>query len=113
FLALYFCDSHAWATMPLEEKEQALQRMQAWRQEPEHARLVTQSGSLGGADESIGVFLGPAGHTEQPQVIPGPYQPAPESLSGYMVVEAADQEEAIALVKTWPTGGTFEITLIL
>lgn len=113
FLLLYFHDTHAWATMPPEEREQALQRMRAWREEPEHARLVRQSGSLSGADETISVFLGPAGHTEQPQVIPGPYLSTPESLNCYLVVEAANQDEVLALVESWPTGGAFEIMPIL
>ena len=113
FLLLYFFDVHAWATMSPEDKETALQRVQAWRQEPAHAQPVIYTGELRGADESISVFLGPAGHTENPQVIPGPYLQTPESLGGYLVVEAADQDEVIALVKTWPTGGVFEIRPIL
>jgi hypothetical protein len=113
FLLLYFFDAHAWATMSPEDKDGALQRIQAWRQEPAYAQRVVHTGELRGTDETISVFLGPAGHSESPQVIPGPYLQAAESLGGYLVVEAADQDEVIALVKTWPTGGVFEIRSIL
>src|SRR5579885_2774410 len=113
FLLLYFYDAHAWATMAPDEKASALQRIQAWRQEPAHAQPVVHTGELPGADETISVFLAPARHTENPQAIPGPYLPATESLEGYLVVEAADPDAVIALVKTWPTGGVFEIRPLL
>ncbi len=113
FLLLRFVDAHAWAMMSPEDKDSALQRIQTWQQEPTHAQSIIHSGELHGTDATISVFLGPAGHTENPQVIPGPYLQTPESLAGYLVVEAADQDEVIALVKTWPTGGVFEIRPIL
>jgi hypothetical protein len=109
FLLLYFFDEHAWSAMAPAERENALQRIQSWRREPAHAQPVLHTGELRGKEEVVTVFLGPAGHTESPQVVPGPFLQASEALGGYLVVEAADQDDAIALAKSWPTGGTFEI----
>src|SRR5215468_1165862 len=102
FLLLYFFDARAWTLMPQDEKEGALQRIQAWQHDPAHAQPVVHTGELRGGEETISVFLGPAGHTENPHVVPGPYVQASEAMGGFLVVEAVDQDEVIALVKSWP-----------
>lgn len=113
FLLLYFFDARAWTRMSAEDKESAHQRIQTWQQDPARTQMILHTGELRGADEAISVFLGPAGHTETPQVVPGPFLRVSEALGGYLVVEAADQDAAIALAKSWPTGGVFEIRPLL
>ena len=112
FLLLYFFDARAWTSMTPSDKDSALQRLQAWQQDQAHAERVVHTGELRGIEETICVFLGPAGHTENPQVVPGPFLQG-AALGGYLVVQAGDQDEVIALVKSWPTGGVFEIRPIL
>jgi hypothetical protein len=52
---------------------------------------------------------GPAGRTEQSQVVPGPFALAPQTLGGYTVAKGANLDGAIAWVQRFPTGGVFEI----
>ena len=39
----------------------------------------------------------------------GPFAAGGETLGGYLLVEAADRDEAVALAKTWPTEETIEV----
>jgi hypothetical protein len=45
----------------------------------------------------------------QPFVTDGPFIEAKETIGGYAEVEVADLDEAIAMAKTWPSGGNVEI----
>lgn len=43
------------------------------------------------------------------RVTGGPFNRGGETVGGYVLVDAADQDEAVELAKTWPTGETIEI----
>ena len=43
----------------------------------------------------------------------GPFIESKEQLGGFALVEVADMDAAIALAKTWPTGGTVEVREIV
>jgi hypothetical protein len=108
-LLLYYYDELAWAQMADEERRDALQRIQRWQEQPEHARRILQSGEVPAEHRILTVQLGPAGRTGQARIVPGAFAQAPLALGGYSVVEVADLEEAAAWVQDFPTGGTFEI----
>ena len=38
-----------------------------------------------------------------------PFAGESETLGGFLVVDVADREEAVELVKSWPTGETIEV----
>lgn len=48
-----------------------------------------------------------------PTVTDGPYIEAKEQIGGFGIVEVADMDAAVALAKTWPTGGTVEVREIV
>jgi len=108
-LLLYYYDESAWARMTDQERSDALQRLQRWQEQPEHARRILQSGEVPAEHQILTVHLGPAGRTDQPQIVSGPFAQAPLAVGGYSVVEVADLDEAAAWVHDFPTGGAFEI----
>ena len=109
FLMLYFYDEQAWKAMSDAERAAALRRIEAWQAHPDHARPITQTAELRGPDEAITVRLGPAGDTQQPAVLPGPFVRAGEVLGGFAVIDVAGPDEAVALAVSWPTGGIYEL----
>jgi hypothetical protein len=42
-------------------------------------------------------------------VTEGPFAAGEETLGGYLLIEAADRDEAVALAATWPTEETIEV----
>lgn len=42
-------------------------------------------------------------------VTDGPFVESKETIGGFAMVEVADIGAAVALAKTWPTGGTVEV----
>ncbi len=42
-------------------------------------------------------------------VTDGPFVESKEQIGGFGIVEVADMNAAVALAKTWPTGGTVEV----
>jgi len=42
-------------------------------------------------------------------VTDGPFIESKEQIGGFAIVEVADMGAAVALAKTWPTGGTVEV----
>lgn len=42
-------------------------------------------------------------------VTDGPFVESKETIGGFAIVEVADIGAAVALAKTWPTGGTVEV----
>jgi hypothetical protein len=112
-LLLYFFQEQPWREMSDATRTDALTRLQQWQDQPEQVQRILSSGELRGVDEARTVYLGPAGQTEHPEVTAGSYTHAPEALGGYSVIEVTDLEEAVTLVKTFPTGGIFEIRPIV
>jgi hypothetical protein len=108
-LLLYYYDESAWAQMADEERRDALQRIQRWQEQPEHAGRILQTGEVPSEHQILTVHLGPAGWTDQPRIVSGPFAQAPLALGGYTVVEVADLDEAAAWVQDFPTGGAVEI----
>ena len=39
----------------------------------------------------------------------GPFNRGGETVGGFVLVDAADRDEAVELAKTWPTGETIEV----
>ena len=43
----------------------------------------------------------------------GPYNEAKETVGGYGILDVADLDEAIAVVKTWPGNNSFEVRPVI
>ena len=108
-LLLYYYDEQVWAQMSEEERNEAIGQIQSWQELPENARHILASGEVPAVHRVVTVHLGPAGHTDGPRIVSGPFSQASLAVGGYTVAEVADLDEAVAWVQGFPTGGAFEI----
>ena len=111
-LMLYYFDVDAWQALSAEEREQALQRIQDWLAQPDHRRGMLQSEELAAPEEAVTVHLGFGVESAAPRVSVGPIAAVPSghlALGGFALMEAADRDEVVALARSWPTAGAYEI----
>src|SRR5207247_8106001 len=76
----------------------------------EHQAKLTGGHQLRGPDTATTVSFGTDG---RPVVKDGLFLEGKEIVGGYAEVDVADLDEALAMVKTWPGGGTIEIRPIV
>jgi hypothetical protein len=77
--------------------EQAYQRVNQWF--IDHSAKITNRGAkLQGAETATTVRLDRAGLV----TTDGPYIEGNEVISGFVVIDVADLDEALRMVKTWP-----------
>ena len=112
FLMLYYFDVDAWQALTAEERERALGRIQKWQNQREHQRVRPQGGELAAPEEAVAVHLGLGTASSAPVLTLGPLAAEPSgrlALGGFELVEAADRDEVVALARSWPTAGAYEI----
>jgi hypothetical protein len=86
------------------ELEQAYQRVTDWF--TDHAPKITNRGAkLQAAETATTVRLDGAGLV----TTDGPFMEGKEVISGFMVIDVADLDEALRMVKTWPGCPVIEI----
>jgi hypothetical protein len=86
------------------ELEQAYQRVNQWF--IDHAPKITNRGAkLQGAEAATTVRLNGA----EPVTTDGPFMEGKEVISGFLVADVSDLDEALRMVKTWPGCPVVEI----
>ena len=111
YLLMFYADEAAWMGLPEPEREAAIGRIGRWFGEQAAAgRIVEGKRLAGGKRATTTVRLGRIQRVgDAPIVTDGPFTEAKESVGSYAVVEVKDQDEAIAIAKTWPAGGLVEV----
>jgi hypothetical protein len=109
YMLLFFADEGAWTALPEEERAAAIGRIGAWYGQQAQAGRIVEGRRIGGAGTATTVRLGPAGRSQQPVVVDGPFLETKEAIGSYAIVDVADRDAAIALAASWPAGGTVEI----
>ena len=106
----------AFQKFPEDVQKAALERVNAWRGEHEATGRLLESRRLLGPSTATTVRL------ERRQdgringkalITDGPFIDAKERIGGYAIIDVADLDEAIAMAKTWPAGGTIEIRPVM
>jgi hypothetical protein len=105
---LMFVETEAFAkeleAMSPNELEQAYQRVSQWF--VDHAAKITNRGAkLQGAASATTVRLDGA----DPVTTDGPFIEGKEVISGFVVIDVADLDEALRMVRTWPGCPVVEI----
>lgn len=113
FLLLFCADETSWMTMPEEQRNEAIEKIGAWYGDHARAGRIVEGRRLSGKDTAVTVRLGPAGRTEKPLVVDGPFVESKEAIGSYAVVDVADLDEAIAVAENWPAGGAIEIRRVV
>jgi hypothetical protein len=91
-------DDKAWESSSEEEKNEKRGKVGAWIMEQAAAGRVQGGGELRGAETATTIrFDG-----QTPLVMDGPFIETREVLGGFVLIDVADLDEAIALAKTFP-----------
>lgn len=109
---LMFCETEQWEkdweAMDDSAREQGFARVQAWLSE--YGDQILHNRKLAGGDTATTVRLDAAGG---PLVTDGPFVEGKEIVSGYVEVEVADLDEALAMARAWPGCPLVEIRPVL
>ncbi|NUT42674.1 MAG: hypothetical protein HOV86_22075 [Thermoactinospora sp.] len=93
------------AAMGADERDQAFAKVGRWLAEHQD-RITNRGAKLQPAHTATTVRLDRAA---EPLVTDGPYIEGKEVISGFLEVDVADLDEAIAMVRSWPGCPVVEI----
>jgi hypothetical protein len=96
----YAADLHA---MDEPERERAYSRVQQWF--TDHSGKITHHAHLLPADTATTVRL----EGGEPLISDGPFVEGKEVISGYVEIDVADLDEAMAMARAWPACPLVEI----
>lgn len=100
YVLMYVSRPDLESAVPEERRQQVYQQIYSWF--GEHGAAFTDSGAeLQGPETATTIRGGPDG--EPPVVVDGPFSEAKESIGGFSIIDVADLDAAIALVRTWPS----------
>lgn len=104
---LMFCETEqwekAWEALDQAERDAGFAQVQQWL--TRYADKITHNRKLADAHTATTVRLDEG----EPIVIDGPFVEGKEVVSGYVEVDVADLDEALAMAKTWPACPLVEI----
>jgi hypothetical protein len=113
YMLMFFADESAWTALPEEERAAAIARIGAWYGQQAQAGRIVEGCRLGGKGTATTIQLGPAGRTQKPLVVDGPFLETKEAIGSYAIVEVPDLDAAIAVAVSWPAGGAIEIRPVM
>ena len=88
------------AAVPQERQQEIYQQIFGWFQQ--NAASITNNGAELQPPSTATTVKSPTEPGGEPIVIDGPFSEAKESIGGFSVIDVADLDAAIALVRTWP-----------
>src|SRR5215831_15972249 len=113
YMLLFFADEDAWMELSEGARAAAIDRIGAWYGQHAQDGRIIQGHRLRGKETATTVRLGPAGRSEEPAIVDGPFIEAKEAIGSYAIVEVANLDEALSLARSWPGGGEIEIRPVL
>jgi hypothetical protein len=90
----------------LSEEELGARHAEVGRWFGEHGPKMTESNQLQPPQTATTVHLD---RGDQPMVVAGPFLEGNEVIGGYAVVEVPELDDALAMARGWPGGGSVEI----
>ena len=105
--AMLICgDESEWDTQSPAEMEQAMDHIRAWVEKWKSAGNLLPGGEeLDSVRSAKTIRRGPDG----PVVTDGPYLELKEVVGGFLVLEADDIDQAVAIAAEWPLWGTASV----
>jgi hypothetical protein len=102
--AMLICsDESQWSDIPPEATSQKMDQIMAWIAKWEQAgKLLPGGAELGYTRDARTIRPGADG---QPMVTDGPYLELKEVVGGFILLQADDIDEAVAIAATWPMVG--------
>ncbi len=109
---LMFCETEqwgkAWEAMDQTERDAGFGQVQEWL--ARYADKIIHNRKLADAHTATTVRLGEA---DEPIVIDGPFVEGKEVVSGYVEVDVANLDEALAMAKSWPACPLVEVRPVI
>lgn len=105
-----------WENLPEAKQQELYGRIGQWWDELSHAGKIVGGHQLQPAQTATTVKIagGAATVNDGPVFLTdGPFSEAKETIGGYGILEVADLDEALAIVKTWPSNAKLEVRPIV
>lgn len=113
YMLLFVADEVAWEALRVDERADAIARIGAWYGELVQVGKIIEGRRLQGRRSAKTVRLGAAGRSGRPVVTDGPFAETKEAIGSYAIVEVGDADEALAIARSWPAGGTVEVRPVM
>lgn len=107
YVMLIVDETGYWETLPEEKRAQAFDRIGQWWGELSQKGTIVGGHQLQPAHTATTVKV----HGGKAEVADGPF--FKEAVGGYGILDVANLDEAIAVVKTWPGDAKLELRLIV
>jgi hypothetical protein len=106
---LMFANSDEARTRTKEDEQRLYEETFRWWDGHEKAGRIVEGYELEPASTATTV----RSRNSKVTITDGPFIEAKETIGGYAIVDVKDLDEALALAKTWPFGGTIEVRPIV
>ena len=107
YLLTFYAVEDEWMALSEAEREAGIAEIGGWFAEHARAGKIIEGHRLGRGTKTV--RHGRVRKKDLPVVSDGPFIEAKESVGSYAIVDAADEDEAIAIAKRWPAGGIVEV----
>jgi hypothetical protein len=107
YMLTFLAIEDEWMALPAAERESAIGEIGAWFAQHAGSGKIVEGHRLGRGTKTV--RLGRVRKKDLPMVSDGPFMEAKESVGSYAIVEVRDEDEAIAIAKRWPAGGSVEV----
>src|SRR3989442_3460980 len=116
YMMLIVSDAGSWEGLSEAQQHEAFHRVGEWWGELSQKGTIVDGHQLQPAHTATTVKVNGGNGTVSDGallVTDGPFSEAKETIGGYGILEVADLDEAIAVVKTWPGDAKLEIRPIV
>jgi hypothetical protein len=110
YMVLIASDGESWDAIAEAEQGQLYGRILAWWEEHSATGEIVEGHQLQPVETATTVRVDRDGDTT---VTDGPFVEAKEMVGGYAIIDVADLDAAIALVRTWPAPDILEIRPVM
>jgi hypothetical protein len=107
YMLTFYAVEDEWMALPEAERNAGIAEIGQWFAEHARSGEIVEGRRLGRGAKTI--RLGRVRKKDLPLVTDGPFIEAKESVGSYAIVEVESEDEAIAIAKRWPGGGTVEV----
>ena len=109
YMLTFYANEQEWLALPGADREAAIAEIGRWFGEHARAGKIVDGHRLAPPGTTKTVRHGRVRRKDLPMVSDGPFVEAKESVGSYAIVEVKDEDEALAIAKSWPAGGAVEV----
>ena len=107
YMLTFYAREEDWMALPKADRDAGIAEIGQWFAEHARAGKIVEGRRLARGTKTV--RLGRVRKKDLPLVMDGPFLEAKESVGSYAIVQVESEDQAIAIAKGWPTGGTVEV----